>query len=98
MAGACLRRYQVISIDGNRLMLHSRVGEDWQLKDPKDGAITRISLTALRRKYEEGKLEFLIKERLSSDIAKELYKVTPRGKPDEVGQEAWNLASAGKTR
>ena len=94
MAGACLRRYQVISIDGNRLMLHSRVGEDWQLKDPKDGAITRISLTALRRKYEEGKLEFLIKERLSSDIAKELYKVTPRGKPDEVGQEAWNLASA----
>lgn len=94
MAAACLRRYQVISIEGTRSVLHSRVGNDWQLKDPKDGSITRIALTELRRKYEEGKLEFLIKDRLSSDIAKELYKVTPRGKPDEVDQEAWNLAVA----
>lgn len=94
MAAACLRRYQVISIDGNRSVLHSRVGEDWQLKDPKNGAITRISLHTLRRKYEEGKLEFLIKDRLSSDIAKELYQVTPRGRPDDVDQEIWNLAAA----
>ncbi|MFY2763532.1 hypothetical protein [Arenimonas sp. MALMAid1274] len=94
MAAACLRRYQVISIEGNLSVLHSRIGEEWQLKDPKDGVITRISLSALRRYYEEGKLEFLIKDRLSTDIAKELYKVTPRGKPSEVDQEAWDLATA----
>lgn len=94
MAAACLRRYQVISIEGNQLVLHSRVGNEWQLKDPKDGSITRISIASLRRKYEEGKLEFLIKDRLSSDIAKELYKVTPRGRPDDVDQEAWDLAVA----
>lgn len=94
MAAACLRRYQVIAIEGEMSILHSRVGEDWQLRNPKDGAITRIPLTLLRRKYEEGKLEFLIKDRLSNDIAKELYKVTPRGKPNEVDDEAWALAMA----
>lgn len=94
MAAACLRRYQVIAIDGEASILHSRVGDDWQLKSPKDGSISRISLTAIRRKYEEGKLEFLIKDRLSTDIAKELYKVTPKGKPEAVDMEAWNLAMA----
>ena len=94
MAAACLRRYQVISIDGSQSILHSRVGDEWQLKDPKDGRITSISLVALRRKYEQGKLEFLIKDRLSSDIAKELYKAEPRGKPQDVSKEVWSLASA----
>ena len=94
MAAACLRRYQVISIDGDHLILHSRVGDEWQLKNPKDGRITTIPVASLRKKYEEGKLEFMIRDRLSSDIAKELYKAVPRGKPKEVSDEAWNLASA----
>jgi putative transposase len=94
MAAACLRRYQVISIEGKLSVLHSRVGDDWQLKDLKDGAITRIPVATLRRRYEEGKLEFLIKDRLSSDIAKELYKATRRGKPNDIEQEEWDLAVA----
>ena len=65
MAAACLRRYQVISIDGDHLILHSRVGDEWQLKNPKDGRITTIPVASLRKKYEEGKLEFMIKDRLS---------------------------------
>ena len=94
MAVACLRRYQVVVIDGTQLVLHSRVGEEWQVKNPKDGRITSISLSMLRRKYEDGTLQFMIKDRLSSDIAKELYNAQPRGKPADVCQEAWNLAAA----
>ena len=81
MAAACLRRYQVIVIDGIQLMLHSRVGDEWQVKNPKDGRITSIPLSTIRRKYEDGTLQFMIKNRLSSDIAKELYAAQPRGKP-----------------
>ena len=94
MAAACLRRYQVIVIDGIQLMLHSRVGDEWQVKNPKDGRITSIPLSTIRRKYEDGTLQFMIKNRLSSDIAKELYAAQPRGKPEDVCQEAWNLAGA----
>ena len=72
MAIACLRRYQEVVLDGTRSVLHSRVGDDWQLKNPKDGRITAVSLVTLRRSYEEGKLQFLIGGRLASDIAKEL--------------------------
>jgi putative transposase len=94
MATACLRRYQAVVIDGEQRILHSRVGNEWQLKDPKDGRITQITLPSLRRKYEEGTLLFLIKGKLSSDIAKELYRSEPRGKPQEVANEAWKLACA----
>lgn len=94
MATACLRRYQAVVIDGKQQILHSRVGELWQLKNPKDGQITSISLPSLRKKYEEGGLQFIIKGKLSTEIAKELYKSEPRGKPEEVADEDWKLACA----
>ncbi len=94
MASACIRRYQPIVIDGEQKILHSRVGDTWQLKDPKDGLITSVSQVALLKKYEAGNVLFLINNKLSTEIAKELYKSQPKGKPDDVEEYEWDLATA----
>lgn len=94
MVTACLRRYQPIVIDGEHKILHSRVGEIWQLKDPKDGLITSMPRKSLLRKYEDGCVQFVIRNKLSTDIAKELYRSEPKGKPKEVAEEVWKLACA----
>ena len=94
MATACFRCRQPVVIDGEQRILTSRVGDDWQMKDPKDGRITSLSLPSLRRKYADGSLQFIIKDRLSSDISKELRRLEPRGKPEDVIDEVWKLACA----
>lgn len=94
MASACFRRFQPIVIDGKHQILNSRVGETWYLKDSKTGEITNISVESLFKRFEAGGVELLVGGKSVQELSGELTRSEPRGKPEDVCDDAWKLALA----
>jgi len=94
MATACFRRYQPIVIDGKTQILHSRVENTWQLKDPQNGFFTHMAQSDLLKYYAEGKIKFIIGGKQPEDAARDLFRSEPRGRPQETANDIWQLARA----
>lgn len=94
MATACFRRYQPIVIDGKTQILHSRVENTWQLKDPQNGLFTHVAQSDLLKQYAEGKIKFIIAGKQPEDAARDLLRAEPRDMPEEITNDIWKLARA----
>jgi len=73
--------------------LHSRVGENWQLKNSKTGEITAISVETLLKRFETGSVKLLVGGKSPSELSKELAAAEPKGNSEAVDDE-WRLALA----
>jgi len=94
MATACFRRYQPIVINGKTQILHSRVEDTWQLKDPQNGLFTHITQSDLLRHYADGQIKFIIGGKQPEDATRDLFRSEPRGRPEGIANDIWQLARA----